>query len=136
VTAAQRVLLSIDISTCRVRSSKPTVHRCCCQSVDRQTLNRFMTLTAYNVQSNSSMHRNECIALCKNISLQRGRFCTRSLASCIPRSSKDRSCSSSRLWAATPVVFFDSNSLEKVQRWLGILCVLRNSVHTCPARLK
>jgi len=105
VTAAQRVLLSIDISTCRVRSSKPTVHRCCCQSVDRQTLNRFMTLTAYYVQSNSSMHRNECIALCKNISLQRGRFCTRSLASCIPRSSKDRSCSSSRLWAATPVVF-------------------------------
>jgi len=42
-------------------------------------------------QSNSSMHHYECVTLCKDISLQRGRFCTRSLASCIPRSSEDRS---------------------------------------------
>ena len=33
----------------------------------------------------------ECIELCNDISLQRGRFCARSLASCIPRSSEDRS---------------------------------------------
>jgi len=43
------------------------------------------------IQSNSSMHHYECVALCKDISLQRGRFCARSLASCIPRSSEDRS---------------------------------------------
>jgi len=43
------------------------------------------------LQSNSSMHHCECVALCKDISLQRGRFCARSLASCIPRSSEDRS---------------------------------------------
>ena len=45
----------------------------------------------HTIQSTSSMYHYECIALCKDISLQRGRFCTRSLASCIPRSSKDRS---------------------------------------------
>ena len=43
------------------------------------------------IQSNSSIHHYECIELCKDISLQRGRFCTRSLASYIPRSSEDRS---------------------------------------------
>jgi len=42
-------------------------------------------------QSNTSMHHYECVALCKDISLQRGRFCARSVASCIPRSSEDRS---------------------------------------------
>jgi len=42
-------------------------------------------------QSNSSMHLNDCIVLCTDISLQRGRFCVRSLALCIPRSSEDRS---------------------------------------------
>jgi len=31
------------------------------------------------------------VALCNDISLQRGRFCARSLASCIPRSSEDSS---------------------------------------------
>jgi len=41
-------------------------------------------------QSTSSIHRYECVALCKDISLQRGR-CARSLASCIARSSEDRS---------------------------------------------
>ena len=41
-------------------------------------------------RSNSSMHHYECIVLCRYISLQTGRFCTRSLASCIPRSSEDR----------------------------------------------
>ena len=42
-------------------------------------------------QSNSSMHHYECITLCKDVSLQRGRFCSRSLTSCIPRFSEDRS---------------------------------------------
>ena len=42
-------------------------------------------------QSNGSMQHCECVALCKNTSLQKGWFCARSLASCIPRSSKDRS---------------------------------------------
>ena len=37
------------------------------------------------------MHHYECVALCKDITLQRGRFCARSLASYIPISSKDRS---------------------------------------------
>ena len=40
-----------------------------------------MTLSPNPIQSNSSMHHYECIALCKDISLQRGRFCARSLAS-------------------------------------------------------
>jgi len=44
----------------------------------------------FSATSNSSMHHYECTALCKVISLHRGRFCARSLASCIPRSSKDR----------------------------------------------
>ena len=39
----------------------------------------------------SSMHFYECVALCKDISLPRFRFCARSLASCIPRSGEDRS---------------------------------------------
>jgi len=42
-------------------------------------------------RSSSSMHHYECVALCKDISLQRGPFCARSLASRIPRSSEDRS---------------------------------------------
>jgi len=42
-------------------------------------------------QLNSSMHHYECVALCKDISLQWGWFCTGSLSSCIPRSSEDRS---------------------------------------------
>jgi len=47
--------------------------------------------SAVLAQSNSSIHYYECIALCKDIGLQRGRFCTRSLVSYIPRSSKVRS---------------------------------------------
>ena len=47
--------------------------------------------TTGKYQSNSSTHHYECVALCKDTSLQRGRFCTRSLASCIPRTSEDRS---------------------------------------------
>ena len=38
-----------------------------------------------------SMHHYECVAMCKDTSLQRGRFCARSLASWIPRSSEGRS---------------------------------------------
>ena len=56
---------------------------------------RHCATSVYSVamgrQSNSSMHRYECVALCKDISLQRGRFCARSLASHAPRSSEDRS---------------------------------------------
>ena len=43
------------------------------------------------IQSNTSMHHYECVALCKYTGLQRGRFCARSLASYIPRSSEDTS---------------------------------------------
>jgi len=37
------------------------------------------------------MSHYECMALCKHVSLQWGQFCARSQASCIPRSSEDRS---------------------------------------------
>ena len=50
-----------------------------------------LQLNRVELQSHTGMHHYECIALCKDISMQRGRFCTRSLASCIPRSSEDRS---------------------------------------------
>ena len=39
-----------------------------------------------NSPPNRSMHHFECVAMCKDISLQRGRFFARSLASYIPRS--------------------------------------------------
>jgi len=78
-----------------------------------------------------SMHQYECVALGKGISLQRGRFCARSLAIYIP--SRDpaktghRECSSSGLCAAAPVVA--SSSLEEVRRRLGYsICVL---IHSC-----
>jgi len=35
------------------------------------------------------MHHYKCVALCKDISLQRGRFCARSVASCFSRYSED-----------------------------------------------
>jgi len=60
-----------------------------CCSVSVYTVDNWKC--RYQCQSNSSMHRYECVALCKDISLQRGQLCTGSLASCIPRSSKDRS---------------------------------------------
>ena len=44
----------------------------------------------FDICPNGSMHHYECIALCKDINLQRGRFCAISLASYDPRSSKDR----------------------------------------------
>ena len=46
------------------------------------------------VQSNSSMHHYDCIELCKDTSLQRDRFCSRSLALYFPRSSKSKDRSS------------------------------------------
>ena len=67
--------------------------------------------------SNSSVHHYECAALCKDIGLQRGRYRARSLTSCIPRSSEDRS---SRMFfiqvvcAAAPVVA--SSFLEEVRK--------------------
>jgi len=76
-----------------------------------------LSTPANPIQSNSSMHRYECMVLCKDISLQRGRFCARSLASYIPRSSENRSSwmffFSPRLCAAAPVIA--SNSLEEVR---------------------
>ena len=58
-----------------------------CNHTRSHTLHPFNGLFQDNlgkpvaIQSNSSMHHYECIALCKDISLQRGRFCIRSLAS-------------------------------------------------------
>ena len=43
------------------------------------------------IQSNSIMHHYKCVALCKDIGMQSGRFCTISLAWYLPRSSEDRS---------------------------------------------
>jgi len=59
------------------------------------------------------MHQYECIVLSRYISLQTGRFCTRSLASCIPRSSEDRMFFI-QVVRGRPVAA--SNSLEEVQR--------------------
>jgi len=72
------------------------------------------------IQSNSSMHHYECIAVCKEISLQRGRFCARSPASYIPRSSKDRSS-----W-----MFFIQVAVcwRKFKDGLAIIC---NLIHSC-----
>ena len=62
------------------------------EQVSNHLMTELRTLrTAYSIQSTSSMHHYEYAALYEDISLQRGRFCTRSLASCIPRSSEDRS---------------------------------------------
>ena len=58
---------------------------------DTRPLHRPCCRQSNPIQSNSSMHHYDCIALCKDISLRTGIFCTRSLASCIPRSSEDRS---------------------------------------------
>jgi len=58
--------------------------------IQERSKSHFFSCVA-KVQSNTSMHHYECIALCEDFSLQRGRFCARSLASCIPRSSEDRS---------------------------------------------
>jgi len=75
----------------------------------------------YNVQSSpivAYIHHYECVALCKDISLQRGRFPARSLASCIPKCSEKRGrheCPSSKLYAAAPVVA--SSSLEEDRRY-------------------
>ena len=46
------------------------------------------------ILSNSSVHHFECVGLCEDISLRRGRFCARSLASYIRSFSKFHECSS------------------------------------------
>jgi len=76
-----------------------------------------------SMKSNSSKQNYECVALCKDISLQRGRFCTRSLASCIPRSSEDRS--------SCPGALSNNNQVEMklkigqyVSRWWGVDVVI------------
>jgi len=68
--------------------SRPTVTNASCNWVD---LLNSVQFSSRPIQPNSSMHHYECVALCKDVSLQTGRFCARSLASCIPRSSEDRS---------------------------------------------
>jgi len=69
------------------------------------------------VQSNNSMHHCECIVLCKDISLQRGRFCTRSVAAYIARSSEDRS---SWMFFIQVVRGRPGGCLQlEVWRWLG-----------------
>ena len=83
------------------------------------------------------MHHYECIALCKDNSLQRGRFCTRSLASSIyiqQRQVINHECSSSRLCAAAQVVA--SSSLQEVHEdGLASICIL---IHSCkmPKKLR
>ena len=62
---------------------------CSCCTFSRQFKCLVITKFSVNVQSNSSMHHCECVVLCKDVRLQRGRFCTRSLASFIPGSSED-----------------------------------------------
>jgi len=62
-----------------------------CRLTDTLANKTPLSTPANPIQSNSSMHRYECMVLCKDISLQRGRFCARSLASYIPRSSENRS---------------------------------------------
>ena len=78
-------------------------------------------------QSNSSMHRYECVALCKDTSLKRGRFCARSLASCIPRSSEDSvlhpSCARSPRWP--PAILWRTRRFED---GLASICVF---IHSC-----
>ena len=68
----------------------------------------IMPLTFPAIQSNPIVvsTTTSAVALCKDIRLQRGRFCTRSLASYIPRSCEDRSheCFSSQLCTTGPVV--------------------------------
>ena len=63
-----------------------------CTCSDCDLFCRFVYLiTSYNCLTIISYNCKICVVLCKDISLQRGRFCARSLASCIPRSSEDRS---------------------------------------------
>ena len=65
----------------------------CLKDVDEEVSceQAWLCLSVNVAMIQHSMHHYEHLALCKDISLQRGRFCTRSLASCIPRSSEDRS---------------------------------------------
>jgi len=53
------------------------------------------------------MHHYECMALYKHVSLQRGRFCARSLVSCIPRSSKD-----------TKLLPITSSDVSRFSKWV------------------
>ena len=52
------------------------------------TLYRPFGATISTIPSDTSVHLYECVAPGKDISLQRGRFCARSLASRVPRSSE------------------------------------------------
>jgi len=100
------------------------------------------------IQSNSSMHHYECVVLFKDICLQRGRFCARSLASCIPRSSEDRSSwmvfqvvrghpggclhfsggGSKMAWLASAL--FTAHELHcEYSHWNTCVCVLRTSLY-------
>jgi len=76
------------------------------------------------------MHHYECVALCKDISIQIGRFCARSLPSYILRSSEDRSsiinvlhpsCARPPRWSP-PVLW------KRFKDVLASICVL---IHLC-----
>jgi len=77
-----------------------------------------------------SMHHYECVALCKDISIQSGRFCARSLPSYILRSSEDRSsimnvlhpsCARPPRWSP-PVLW------KRFKDVLASICIL---IHLC-----
>jgi len=74
-----------------LRGSGPDSNTCFSGLTRVQPFYAISIDSAFLAQSNGSKHHYECVALCKDISLQRDRFCARSLASCIPRSSEDRS---------------------------------------------
>ena len=75
-----------------------------------------MTLTAYYVQSNSSMHRNECIALCKNIKSAERPILHQISSLMYPKIQQRQVMFFIQVVGGHPGGFFDSNSLEKVQR--------------------
>ena len=71
------------------------------------------------IQSNSSMRRYECVALCKYLSLHRGRLCATTLASYIPRSSEDGSSWMLFIWVVRGRPVVAPSSPEEFRRRLG-----------------
>ena len=70
-------------------------------------------------KTNSGMHHYECVALCKDISLQRGRFCARSLASysafsaltlLIGRQEGHPACKKTERWGAGVVICLEQGA--------------------------
>ena len=94
-TKLSRCGLLVSVPDCGVRGPRFEFHHrrlfIANAHCDMQSCVQVTHLYCSPIQSSSSIHRYECVALCKYISLQKGWFCARSLASCIPRSSEDRS---------------------------------------------